>query len=83
MVGQFTAKKIISFEGLDESDWIYIKKQFGKKMALGSEEEAQQYLDKNSEAKFGTIILMENLEQFIASPLKIEKKDLRGWMVLD
>lgn len=83
VVGQFTAKKVISFEGIEEGDWAYIKKQFGKKMALGTEEEIYQYFNKNLEAKFGTIILMDNLEQFITSPLKVEKKDLRGWMVLD
>lgn len=82
IVGQFTAKKVIYFEGLDESDWLLIKKQFGKKMSLGSEEEDQIYLNKNKDAKFGTIILMDNIEKFLTNPLKIEKKDLRGWVVL-
>lgn len=74
VVGQFSVKKVIFFDGLDKNDWQFIKKQFGKQAFLP---------DGHQDARFATIILMDNIEQFITNPLKVEKKDLRGWMVLD
>ncbi len=69
IVGQFKIKKVISFEGLDGEDLKFIKTSYGEK-------------PKNQEAKFAAVIFMSEIEQFITSPIKISKKDSRGWVVL-
>lgn len=83
VLGQFTVKKVISFEGLNDEDWSFIRLKWGKKLSLGSKEEDQLYFNSHNAAKYGTLIFMTNVEQFITSPIKFIKKDLRGWMVLD
>jgi hypothetical protein len=67
--GQFLVKKVILFEGLDEIDWQYLQKQNG--------------FEVKKSAKFATLILLSRVEQFITAPIKIAKKDQRGWVVLD
>jgi hypothetical protein len=81
--GQFVATKIISIEGLDEKDWEWIKTEFGQKISFGSVAEMKNYYKEHEGSKFATIIQMGKIEQFVTSPIKIEKRDLRGWMVLD
>ncbi len=80
--GQFLVKKVISFEGLDETDWEVIKKQYKKKLILGTKEETEKFLEGHAKAKYGTIMFIGRVEQFIVSPVKFSKKDLRGWIVL-
>lgn len=81
--GQFVATKVISIEGLDEKDWEWIKTEFGQKISFGSVAEMKNYYKEHEGSKFATIIQMGKIEQFVTSPIKIEKRDLRGWMVLD
>lgn len=71
VVGQFIVKKVISFEGLEIEDWKVLKSGYGVKDAFSL---------KNP--KFATLIFIDQVEQFITSPIKLEKKDLRGWVVL-
>lgn len=82
IVGQFLVKKVISIEGLEGSDWELIQKNYGKKISLGSDLENENFFKKHKSAKFATIIFISNVEQFITSPIKFTKKDLRGWVVL-
>ncbi len=70
IVGQFRVKKVISIEGLEESDWEMLEKKF--KISK----------EKKQNLKFLTLIFLTEVEQFITSPIKITKKDLRGWAVL-
>jgi len=82
IVGQFVVKKVIYIEGLEASDWDNIKKVYGKKLSLGSLEEDDKFFKIHQNAKFATIIFISNVEQFITSPIKFTKKDLRGWVIL-
>ncbi len=70
LVGQFKVKKVISIENLDETDWDALKKEY---KLVGE-------IKKSS--KFLTLIFLMEVEQFITSPIKVTKKDLRGWVVL-
>lgn len=72
IVGQFKVKKVIYFEGIDSSDLEVIKKYYNP---------GEKWLSK-ANVQYGTIILIDRVEQFITAPIKIKKKDLRGWMVL-
>lgn len=82
IVGQFIVKKVISIEGLEPVDWKMISTTFGKLISLGSAQDNANFFKQHKTAKFATIIFISNVEQFITSPLKISKKDLRGWMIL-
>jgi predicted transcriptional regulator len=82
VVGRFKVKKVHSFEKLDKEDWDLIKRSYGPRLTLGSRRLDKQFLDGHLNAKYGTIIFIDSVEQFITSPIKISKSDLRGWMVL-
>lgn len=82
IVGQFKVKKVISFEGMEKEDWQLIKLKFGRQTFLGSKQRDGDFFKKHQNAHFGTLIFIDQTEQFITSPVKINKKDLRGWMVL-
>lgn len=83
IVGQFMVKKVISFEGLDSNDWQVIIEKYGRQIVLGSKEDQAQFLKSKQDAKYGTLIFIDKIEQFITSPIKITKKDQRGWVVLE
>ena len=80
--GQFKASKVIYFAGLEKDDWELIRSKYGPQISLGDSEQDEQFFKKHKTAKFATLIFITAVEQFITSPIKIEKKDLRGWMVL-
>ncbi|KKQ66055.1 MAG: hypothetical protein US86_C0007G0100 [Candidatus Daviesbacteria bacterium GW2011_GWA2_38_24] len=83
VVGQFVVKKILYFEGLSTEDWLMIKGYYGKNLSLGSGEADEQYFKSKELARFGTIIYIGRVEQFITSPISIQKSDQRGWVVLE
>jgi predicted transcriptional regulator len=83
LTGQFEVKKVISLEVIEESDWIWIKTQFSEKMSLGSPTEAKNYFKLHQGSKYATIMFISKVEQFITSPIRIIKRDLRGWLVID
>lgn len=83
IVGQFLVKKVISIENIDQTDWDFISKSYGKQISLGSEYLDDQYFSGKKDSRFGTIIFIERVEQFIVPPIKIEKRDQRGWMLID
>lgn len=80
--GQFEVKKVIFFEGLDQNDWQLIKNNYGKDLSLGSPKKDEEFFKLKNVSMFGTIIFIDKVEKFLTSPVKIEKKDNRGWMVL-
>lgn len=82
IVGQFLIKKVISFEGLGKEEWQMFKQNYGQKLSFGSQTKMQEFFEKRKLAKFATLIFMDQVEQFITSPIKIKKSDLRGWMIL-
>lgn len=83
IVGQFRVAKVISFAGIDTKDLEEIKKVYGDGISLGSVEEDQKFFRNHANARYGTLIFIKELEKFLTPPVKIPKKDLRGWMVLD
>lgn len=83
LAGQFVATKIISIEGLDSKDWEWIKQEFGNKISFGSVAEMKNYFKEHEASKYVSIIAISKVEQFITSPIKIIKRDLRGWLVID
>lgn len=78
IIGQFKVKKVIFFDGLDEEDIKEIKLKYGGNMIVDD-----GYWEKKSGVRFGTLIFIAESSRFITSPVKIPKKDLRGWVVLD
>lgn len=80
--GQFFVSKVISFEGLDKKDWELIKSTYAPDFGIQSKKEESDYFKSHQNARYATIIYIDRVEQFITSPVKIPKKDLRGWVVL-
>lgn len=73
IIGQFKVKKVIYFQELEPSDIQKIYKTWGNQIKSSSVKAV---------AKFGTLIFIGESERFLTSPLKIDKKDRRGWVVL-
>jgi ASC-1-like (ASCH) protein len=71
--GQFVVKKVISIEGMDQDDWNELKKQYGD----------ETWLPEKDGVKYGTLIFIGRVDQLITSPVTLQKKDHRGWVVLD
>lgn len=42
----------------------------------------KQFKKEKMDSKFGTLIFIQDAERFLVSPIKIEKSDKRGWMVI-
>lgn len=82
IVGQFRVKKVFSFEGLTESDVEKIFTDYGQQISVGNKKEDEQYYRDKKASMVGTLIFIADSERFITSPIKVKKKDLRGWMVL-
>ncbi len=78
IIGQFRVKKVIFFDNLDLSDLSNLKNLYEEGLAVD-----QEYWEKHKSARFGTLIFISDSARFITSPIKIPKKDLRGWVVLD
>lgn len=83
ITGQFSVGKVISFENMQNEEWELIKNYFWPRISLGSQNLDEEFLHNHQLAKFGTLIFIERVEQFITSPLKFKKTDQRGWVVLD
>jgi hypothetical protein len=81
--GQFIVEKVIFIEGLKEKDWEEIIDKFWDKISLGDIQKDQEFIKIHKTSQFATLIYIGNIEQFLVSPFKIEKKDKRGWVVLD
>ena len=77
IIGQFRVKKVIFFDGLTPDDVSDIKKQYGLQLVVD-----ETYWTNKSNAKYGTMIFIGDSSRFITSPVKIPKKDKRGWVVL-
>lgn len=77
VIGQFKVKKVIFYDGISQEDILEIKKRYEKQ--LGVEDD---YWKKKADAKYATLIFVGDSSQFLTSPIKIPKKDLRGWVVL-
>lgn len=81
ILGQFIAKKVIFLEGLSGEDWKILQKGYGIKESFKMRQRKGRFQEIHP-PKFATLIFMDQVEQFITSPVKIKKSDLRGWVVL-
>lgn len=74
IIGQFRVKKVIFFDGLEIGE---IRERWSKELAVG-----EDYWKNKENSRYGTLIFIGQVDQFITSPVKLPKKDLRGWVVL-
>lgn len=81
--GQFSVKKVISFENIDEEDWGTVIKFYGKRISLSIKDLDVKFFEAHKKSKFGTLIFINSVEQLITAPFSIKKKDQRGWVVLE
>lgn len=77
IVGQFKVKKVIFYDGVEVEDFKEIKEKYGKQIAI-----EEDYWKEKENCRFGTLIFIGSSTRFITSPIKLKKKDLRGWVVL-
>lgn len=77
LIGQFRVQKVIFYDGLDQQDIKEIKLKYGRNIVADSE-----YWKNKKDAKYGTLIFIGASSQFLTSPIRVPKKDLRGWMVM-
>ncbi len=83
LAGQFVVSKIIFFEGLTQADFENIRKLYGEVLSLGNKTLDEKYFEMRKDAKYGTLIFISQVESFITSPIKFQKKDKRGWVVIE
>lgn len=82
IIGQFTVKKVFSYEGLTPEDVDRIIKDYGDHISSGDSVFDEEYYHNKKNSRYGTLIFIDQSERFITSPVKIKKSDQRGWMVL-
>ena len=78
IIGQFRVKKVIFFDNLEAGDIREIRERWEKELAVNG-----SYWKGKEAARYGTLIFIGDSNQFLTSPVKISKKDLRGWVVLN
>ncbi len=69
-------KKVKQYENLDSEKIKLLKKQYNDKV-MGADE----YWQMKQNAKFAVFIWVENIKK-LDTPIKIQKKDWRSWVVL-
>lgn len=77
IIGQFKVKKAIFYDGLEPEDIEGIRRKYSKGVAID-----ETYWVKKTNSRYATLIFIGESSRFITSPVKIPKKDLRGWVVL-
>lgn len=77
IIGQFKVKKVIFYDNLDLSDLNYLREKYGEQVAAD-----EAYWERKKSSKYATLIFIGTSSKFITSPIKLSKKDLRGWVVI-
>lgn len=77
IIGQFRVKKVIFYDGLTNEDLLEIKESLNDAIVQDND-----YWKAKLGSKYGTLIFIGESSRFITAPVKIPKKDLRGWVVL-
>ena len=77
VIGQFKVKKVIFFDGLGIGEIREIRQRWGEELAVD-----ESYWKGKENSRYGTLIFIGESSRYITSPVKIPKKDLRGWVVL-
>lgn len=79
IIGEFRVQKVLFFDGIEDADIKDIKERYGKGLAIDDID----YWKGKSGSKYGTLIFIGDSARYLTSPIKIPKKDLRGWVVLE
>lgn len=77
IIGQFKVKKVISYNGLAYDDLLNIQKNYQTHILSD-----EKYWKDKKDCKYGTLIFIGEVNRFITSPIKVPKRDQRGWVVL-
>lgn len=77
IIGQFEVEKVIFYEGITKTDLSKIERDYGKQIAADDD----FWKDKRT-SKYASLIFIKQSTRFLLPPIKIEKKDQRGWMIL-
>lgn len=78
IIGQFKVKKVIFYDGLGADSIKEIRAKYAAGLTLG-----EDYWKGKENSRYGTVIFIGESSRFITSPIKLKKKDLRGWVILD
>lgn len=78
IIGQFEAGKLIIIERIENRDWKIVKEAGGDEIGLLEQEFAEKVLENNTLL----IIQINNLEQLITSPIEIDKRSRKEWIVV-
>lgn len=78
IIGQFEIEKVLFWDGLSKKDVLKIKEEFGDK--IGADE---LFWNQKMDSKYATLIFIRQSTRFITSPIKLQKRDQRGWIILD
>jgi len=76
VVGHFLVDHVIFFDHPTREDLDWLKKKFGKEMALPLD-----FWRAREKVNFATLIFIGSVGKFLVPP-QFAKKDLRGWVVL-
>lgn len=76
-IGQFKVRRVIFYDGLEEKDIKEIQLKYARFIVLD-----KQYWERKLGSRYGTLIFIAESSRFITAPIKVPKKDLRGWVVL-
>ena len=76
VIGEFKVRRVITYDNLSKEQIAKIKKDYNRFLKMDS-----LYWHEKEDAKFGTLIFMEKFQPTLL-PLKIKKRDQRGWVVL-
>lgn len=92
---RFARRRIPPFGVISSGDIVYIKRsgrdiigQFKVKRVIffdgvdAAEVKKNYGQEAKENCKYGSLIFIGQSSRFITSPIKIKKKDLRGWVVL-
>ena len=77
---RFSIAKIAPYGQVESGDLVYIKPS-GKEIIGQFRVKKVVFIDK-ANGKYATLIFVGQTERFLTAPIKIHKKDLRGWVVL-
>ena len=83
IIGQFRVKKVFYFSGLEKQDIEHIFAEYGGRFLIGDDSFDKRYRKEKLESKFATLIFIKDPERFLTSPIRIQKSDKRGWVVID
>ena len=81
---RFARRRIPPFEVVSSGDIVYIKRS-GKDIIGQFKVKRVIFFDFGEikeTARYGTLIFIGESSRFITSPIKLKKKDSRGWVVL-